>query len=94
MGWKSRRRELDISRAFVFQLLKNLRYLSKYIHLSVWYVYACACMCVYSEECGYEKIIRKLLSFTLCKLHYFWGEGEVGEECSRLNLAAQQLTGR
>lgn len=58
-------------------------------------VYVCVYVCVLSEECGYEKIICKLLSFALCKLHCFGGEGgEVGEECSRLNLAAQQLKGR
>lgn len=36
----------------------------------------CVSVCVCTHRCGYEKIICKLLSFTLCKLHCFEEERE------------------
>lgn len=64
-------------RAFTFQLLKNLDiYQNISILVRVLFVFVCVFVCKLSEEPGFEKIICKLCSFTLCKLHYFRETGE------------------
>lgn len=69
------------------------------LHVSS-FVYMCMCMyvrvCVCAHSQGGMVVWRKQsvnFSFTLCKLH-FEDREDKREECSRLNLAAQQLRGR